>query len=459
MYQLQDAIELLDRQHSFMQRQEGERLLLQTHSYLGVLGSDPRIYAHLADLQAEGDVALDEFDQHQRDVVRALVPLRQRLVKLVPKADDSDLPAPAQSEVEARMDFVGSLANFDATAAAIETAAPPPRFEGNPSDSAVDTLIWILYEKLNWCRWQTEDGTRSSTDLAPELAPVEEAVASVAGPHRRVQRALLNRIRTHAAFGVLRLQQVAAETGEALAWLDADERLRRWHNVVLRVRYGPLALALVTQWLHPESGMLRSLAAADTQALVASIRDDVDVVHEELRRRIGTTRSRLALIHRYRTRSEWYDYAELRELASKTAPEAALTRHLARYLFDAGLSPITKPLAGRLEPDLLDPALSPAFYVEAKQYSGSAHDALKRGLWQVHDTLATLRATQYEVREGFYVVFRRAGPRYILPAQVPGEGWAVYPVLVDIAEDVGSRARQAPIEISLSEILEARPTS
>ena len=61
------------------------------------------MYAHLADLQAEGDLALDEFDQHQRDVVRALVPLRQQLVKLVPKADDSDVPVPAQSEVEARM--------------------------------------------------------------------------------------------------------------------------------------------------------------------------------------------------------------------------------------------------------------------------------------------------------------------------------------------------------------------
>lgn len=51
-------------------------------------------------------------------------------------------------------------------------------------------------------------------------------------------------------------------------------------------------------------------------------------------------------------------------------PQDRLTGELARYLFDAGLSPLTKPLTGGLQPDLLDPLAS--FYVEAKQYARSS---------------------------------------------------------------------------------------
>jgi hypothetical protein len=52
--------------------------------------------------------------------------------------------------------------------------------------------------------------------------------------------------------------------------------------------------------------------------------------------------------------------------------EDRLTVELARFLFDQGLNPLTKPLIGGLEPDLLDSSVPSAFYVEAKQYVGSA---------------------------------------------------------------------------------------
>ena len=45
-------------------------------------------------------------------------------------------------------------------------------------------------------------------------------------------------------------------------------------------------------------------------------------------------------------------------------PEDRLTAEFARYLFDQGLSPLSKPMAGGLQPDLLDPAAR--FYVEGK---------------------------------------------------------------------------------------------
>ena len=80
--------------------------------------------------------------------------------------------------------------------------------------------------------------------------------------------------------------------------------------------------------------------------------------------------------------------------------------------------------------------------------------ALNRQVW---DTLANLRGSHYEVREAFFLIFRRSGPLYILPEQVPGEGVTLFPVLVDIAptSDKGSRQRRKPREITIDEL---RPT-
>jgi hypothetical protein len=74
-------------------------------------------------------------------------------------------------------------------------------------------------------------------------------------------------------------------------------------------------------------------------------------------------------------------------------------------------------------------------------------------MYQLHDTVMRLKGTPYEVREAFYVVFREAGPRYVLPESVHGEGWTVFPVLIDIAplSESGSRQAYQPRVISEEE--------
>jgi hypothetical protein len=66
-----------------------------------------------------------------------------------------------------------------------------------------------------------------------------------------------------------------------------------------------------------------------------------------------------------------------------------------------------------------------------------------------------LQGTKYAVREVFYVVFRESGPRYVLPREVPGEGFITFPILIDIApaSESGSRQKYAPILIPIDELL------
>jgi hypothetical protein len=52
------------------------------------------------------------------------------------------------------------------------------------------------------------------------------------------------------------------------------------------------------------------------------------------------------------------------------------------------------------------------------------------------------------------VIFRESGPRYVLPEAIPGEGWTVFPLLIDIADlaETGSRQRDRPVTIPAEEL-------
>jgi hypothetical protein len=106
-------------------------------------------------------------------------------------------------------------------------------------------------------------------------------------------------------------------------------------------------------------------------------------------------------------------------------------------------------------PDVFDP-LPSSLYVEAKRYrtSEGARAHIRDGLPQIHDTAGRLLGSPYEVDEVFYVTFRQGGPRYVLPAQLRGESYTVYPLLIDIAPlaVTGSRSRSRAIRISAEEL-------
>jgi hypothetical protein len=78
------------------------------------------------------------------------------------------------------------------------------------------------------------------------------------------------------------------------------------------------------------------LDAADRSIMdkrVADLRDSIDRLREDLRRRIGTTRSRLALVNRFKFRCEWHDRDRMLMIADDDrlsgGPEDRLTAEFA----------------------------------------------------------------------------------------------------------------------------------
>jgi len=101
--------------------------------------------------------------------------------------------------------------------------------------------------------------------------------------------------------------------------------------------------------------------------------------------------------------------------------------------------------------NVLDPE---RLYVEAKQYANdSPKSYLLTGIDQMHETIGRLRGSRHQVREAFYVVFRRGGPLVEMPDAVPCLGWTLYPRVIDIAPAAtsGSRA-QRRIQITEEEL-------
>lgn len=262
-------------------------------------------------------------------------------------------------------------------------------------------------------------------------------------------RLLRLRTRTSAGLALLKLETVPDELNPPARLLDEGG-----DALVSSESYSLFKLAWQERLDAADLGVIDKRAA--------DLREAVERLREDLRRRIGTTRSRLALVYRFKLRCEWHDRERMLAVADDDrlpgGPEDRLTGEFARYLFDAGLSPLTKPLAGGLQPDLPDPLAS--FYVEAKQYAGSsARGDIIKSVAQVLDTVGRLRGGPYAVDEAFCVVFRREGRYYDLPQVLQTETYRLHLVMVDLAPTTkaGRRQQDKPVQIPADEFFATAP--
>ena len=191
--------------------------------------------------------------------------------------------------------------------------------------------------------------------------------------------------------------------------------------------------------------------------IVADARAEAEKLVEDLLVRLGEQRSLHGLFDRFKMKCEWLLADEFDNLAEKGKGkvEDRLAERAASYLFDLGMTPVIRPIMGRLEPDIVGLSRSGRWmpYIEVKQYKDKrGKGIIQAGARQVWDTAGRLNSLG--IREAFLLVFRRDGPRYCLPSVVHGDNIRLYPLLIDIAptEQSGSRQRMTPIDIAAEEL-------
>jgi hypothetical protein len=437
---IDDLLELLDRQYQVASVEtEPVRFLFRLKRFVDFVGSEPRLDAVVRDLKLEADSVLQGYVAHVSECVADLNRLRIQLHELIP----SEVPPPPP--YEDATEVADEWRYFDATVR--DAGAALPSFsrsaDGRTDTSAAEQLGGTLFEILKDLR------PRLPRPDAEALVPLQDSVANTVAAHRHAFRAF--RLDSANLAGVSH-----ARILDALAALNPTPDLRPFDNA------SRLVSALLRSRAIAQKAVFASEVSADDSQRVSALTDELRLelrqVYEELRQQLGMARSLRQIFLRYKARCELYDRARLRELVSnRSRPEDTLTAQCALYLFDQGLNPITRPMAGPLQPDLVDMTGRTRLYVEAKQYKNTdGRSTIRKGAQQAWDTVHALRGTQLEVHEAFLLVFRRAGPLYLLPQSVPSQvGITLYPILVDIAEsrDIGSRQRAQPVEISPTEFL------
>jgi hypothetical protein len=136
--------------------------------------------------------------------------------------------------------------------------------------------------------------------------------------------------------------------------------------------------------------------------------------------------------------------------------EEVLTRDLALYLYDQGVTAIYRPQFGRHEFDLLQLDAKQPMFIEVKVYKDSgAKGNLIRGVAQLHGYLSSYEAHK-NITEAYYVIFRIGGPIYDFPRKVETNRFTIYPTLIDLSSSDESGSNQPrPTIISLEELAES----
>lgn len=414
-----DVISALQLRTRYLLTLKGREFFFELHYWWASLFDEPRLRAVLEEITNEARALIDSYGKHDKEAVRELVEIKKQLAARAPDIDDS-AAAPYMGIVDGLI-FEQTFAFFDKLCSRViadESAAPRISPHSAEDQSAAHDAIRILETKIKEARFTSLDtatGQRlpANKDQRPDLEDLFVALVNVRERHEHF----------HNTFSAQRL----ASPGVALAKIHKFvndliptprpvNTLQDWYDILwLHVptafQAPPESVAKLSDLTDALFGGERSGSDATRKALsdwrryLQSLIRRL-VVHLSLR--IGERASLIRLLSRYRERCEWHDRDRLRSIAASTrARENALTAEFARWLFDQGLSPITRPLVGDLQPDLLDPS---RLYVEAKRYRGSSgRRAIVQGYWELHDGVMRLQGSQYAVREVFYTVFREAG--------------------------------------------------
>jgi hypothetical protein len=198
----------------------------------------------------------------------------------------------------------------------------------------------------------------------------------------------------------------------------------------------------------------------DNPDLIESYKIYLRRAYEGIRAAIGSQLLHYEILQRYKARCMWYDQQRLRKLAevNEGNEEDALTRDLALYLFDNGISTLYRVRRGTHEYDLMGHRTENPIFVEVKAYktSHNTRHNLTKGIAQLHAYLNSLEADNVFVEEGYYAIYRLGGPLYDLPWKISTNRRTFYPIIIDLGPSEVSGSRQPkPIQILLDEFFTA----
>lgn len=403
--------------------------------FLHALRSDPRLVIHLADLHAEAERLGQKLQDEEHDSGNPATLLELAFDEAGTKVPRDQLTGRLTQRLRTFQSLLGQHHH--------PFVLPFPN-TSNEALGRISSMI-VTVDQLA----AVTQGPLVQTETTGHQSMVER--------HEILQERVRTSTRTNPAVAFLRLQAVEnlLLRHEKYAEPHTDAEHTTLRIEVVESAVGPIRAA------HKD---------APSAALTAALGPIVQDIHRaarllvlDLRRRLYTTRSRLGVVLRFKARSEWHDRDRLRRLADEAShagrsSEHALRDELTLYLFDQGLNPLSEAVVGTSSrADVFDASISPSFYVEAKQYTDRAgvENVLRGAFRQALDTVGNLPGSGYSLDDAFIILFRRGGPRALLPRDpFEADGLRWYCLLVNIAEAKhdASQNRETPVEYTAEEL-------
>jgi hypothetical protein len=456
------ALELLDRKYQFVVESPVESFMLDLQQFIKFLTDDGLVKDFTGKILNDSEQKFLQYQsQLQRETLEA-IEIKKAPVNKYPDIDDSNMPSPEPNH--SQIEYERSFAGFDGIVNKHGAGRHRSLFPDPLDDqSDVARLLSILRGKVG----QLKDSLPQAVGESTSVDEIDYRLSDLEERHKFTHIDWVNYCRVSPSLALRRLLEIEIRINPqpegASRWreLSTLERLNEGLDTWLTERRYSWIQDL-TYGVYSKYGNYRpnKLSQADIESIIRDRKEDLRRVYEAVRQEIGTTRLHFQTLDRYRTRCHWYNQEYLRKQVLTLDGtfvrdrEDILTRDLALYLYDQGVTVIYKTKLGKHEVDLLELDAKYPMFIEAKAYKdSSAKGELVSGIGQLHAYLSSYEAHK-NISEAFYVIFRLAGPIYELPRIIRTNRFTIYTVLIDLGLSSESGRRQPkPTIISEEEVL------
>jgi hypothetical protein len=456
MHYQERLIELLDRRYSLVADASPQDFLLELDAFLDFIQSDEVLKYYVEQMVAQFQRRIQERDRAFEQQKREAIALRHRLVKIFPDLDDSKTPFELDPQFDLPSEtYQRSLAHFDDIMNAIN------RWEGKiwpvspdlyHDHSDVIKLLNILRRKLSLKERSLRQEGKDPSKEIPEDFRSDFDYLCDRHEHTHLDFVNHRRVSPGSSFAFL---------VDAVSKINPEpQKFGSWQQIIQTVSERALSSE------GEAEDELRAIVykGQENDRLLPVCKPHLRRVYESLRAMIGSRLIHWQILNRYKARCMWYDRERLLELVERNPTrrrEDVLTRDLARYLFDNGISVLYRVRRGVHEFDLIGECSQAQIFLEVKTYKDSRNTrrTLVNGVAQLHAYLTGLEAHDTLVQEAYYVVYRLGGPLYDLPREIATNRLTIYPMTIDLGPSSESGRRQPrPIVLEPAEFFQTTKT-
>lgn len=433
VYQEQ-LVDLLDRKYTLVNDLIGREFFLELENFFIFITTDERLQIFLNQLDDRFLKKSRQLALKKIELISNLQEIRDFLVHHLPdEENDENLSPPDKNDVDPRYPYFKSLALFDSLSHNLSQNLIEDYFSDRDAN-LTDQLINILSSKVK--RELLDD------EVVDQLLTQIHNAQKI---NEFLKRQLSNYLRASTEGALQALYYIASNINPKpnlpASWAEISEEIFK-------------------DFAHPATREIKKIQEVTYRGVV-----DEDLIlqcklyvrrsYEGLRAEISSSLIHSQVIKRYKTRSTWYDRKRLEYLINQNEgkEEDILTRDLALYLFDNGISTLYRIRRGVHEYDLISDEIKSNLFIEVKVYKSSKD--LTKGFAQLHSYLNSLEA-QSSIEEVYYIIFRLGGPLYDLPPSIPTNRRIFYPMIIDLGSSSESGSRQpSPVYLKLDDFFSA----